>query len=96
MCFFSFACLVLQFGGGPAYFISVCLLVVVQFCGGPADAGNCVAHYKSLRYPSTTTNYNDQRVWSPNPGKAWVHKARGRKSSVNRQEFLTTWRLSHS
>ena len=42
VCLFWFACLVVQFGGGPAFFISACLLVVDQFGNGPADAGNCV------------------------------------------------------
>ena len=40
LCLFSVACLAVQFRGGPPIFILNCLLVVVQFGGGLANAGN--------------------------------------------------------
>ena len=60
VCSFSFACLVGQFGGGPAFFISVCLLVMAQFVGGPADLGNFVLGSNTVLYFNYFLSYNFQ------------------------------------
>ena len=45
--------MVVQFEGGPALYIFDCLLVVVQFGGGPAKAGNCVARRRNMVHRTT-------------------------------------------